>query len=301
MKVLFSMAVAVLMAAAPASKIELKFALESGKVYSQRTDLQSTTKQTMMGQEMEMKSNAASTTYFELKENEDNNGLYDLWYEDISLSFSGMGQEQSFSSEDGETPIGAILSKLVAKKFEARIKHDGGIEEVNGIEEIISAVTSAQDGEVNPMAEQISASFGANGLERNLESGLNIFPDKAVKKGDFWTKQQLSNSGMPLLIESKFTLASIEGGYAMIDVAGDINVDPENNTADLQGMEATYFLEGKRTGTLKVQISTGWVMEGHLKDDIAGSITIAASAMLPDGMTLPMETVNNITILGTIE
>jgi hypothetical protein len=47
---------------------------------------------------------------------------------------------------------------------------------------------------------------------------------------------------------------------------------------------------------LNVDVATGWVTSGTLKDDIIGSITIAPSAQVPDGMTIPIEMTNTITI-----
>ncbi len=299
MKTLITLVVGLGLAFAPASKTELNFSLEKGKVYGQHNSVSSVTKQTMMGQEMVYTSNAGSTTYFKLNEEGEGDGLYELWYDDISLSFSGMGQEQLFSSADTSNPMGAVLAKVVQKKFQARISKDGNIGEVTGLEEMIEAISTDAEGNTDPMAEQISASFGEDGLARNLERGLNFFPGKALKKGDTWTKTQLSDSGMPLIIENTYTLASTEGEYAMIDVAAVISVDPDNATGDLQGMEATYFLEGTRKGTLKVELKTGWVIEGTMEDDIAGSITIEPNASLPDGLTLPMEIKNGITLDGT--
>lgn len=299
MKTLITLAVGLGLAFAPASKTELKFSLEKGKTYGVHNAVNSVTKQSMMGEEMVYTSSAGSTTYFKLNEDGDKDGLYELWYDDISLSFSGMGQETSFGSADTANPMGAVLAKVVQKKFQARIGKDGSINEVLGLEEMIKAISTDEEGNVDQTAEQISASFGEDGLARNLERGLNFFPEKALKKGDTWKKTQLSDSGMPLLIENTYTLLSTDATHAMIGVEAVIGVDPDNATGDLQGMEATYFLEGTRKGTLKVELKTGWVTEGNMEDDIAGSITIEPNASLPDGLTLPMEIKNEITLDGT--
>jgi len=84
----------------------------------------------------------------------------------------------------------------------------------------------------------------------------------------------------------------------VIDVKGPVSVNPEQERAEMGGMEVLYFIEGERTGTLTVDINTGWVVEATFTDDIGGSLTISPNPQVPEGMTIPLEMKNVTTING---
>ena len=282
-----------------AQKVDLKLNLEKGKEYTQKTAVANITKQTMMGQVMEINTTATSTTFMELAEDNGKTDTYKIWYGDVGMSMTGMGQTQAFSSDTSslETvdPMSAVLASLTNKKFDAKITEKGMVEEVMGLEEMVKEATADMPG--GPaMAAQIAGSFGDDGLAKNLELTTDIFPEKGVKVGDSWTKEQFTSTGLPIIAITTYTLKSVDDGMAVVDVQANLETAPNNASTEMQGMEATQYYEGERNGTLNVDVASGWVTSGMLQDDIVGSITLAPNAQMPDGMTIPIEMINNITI-----
>ncbi len=298
MKTLISLAGALILIGAAKESIVLQFALEENKVYKQDVSIENTIKQSFGMQEMVVESSIRSSTYFELVQREANGGLYDIWYADLATESKMDGMEQNISSDDDSTPLGAVLGALVEKKFQVEIDNKGEVGTVSGLEEILSEAMEGTDAAALPMAEMIETSYGEPGLIRNLEMTLNIFTDEKLKKGKQWKTTQLSNSGFPLILETTFTLKSLEGGVLHIDVYSDISVDPDNADTNLQGMDATIFLEGERKGSLEVEAATGWILSGEYNDDIAGSIRLEDSAQFPEGLTVPLEIASRIHIKG---
>jgi hypothetical protein len=284
------------LAFAPASKVDLGFNLEKGKTYVQHTSVASKIVQTMQGQEMATENKASSKTYMTaLGEN-----LYEVWYGDISMSLTAMGQTSSFSSDTSamETvdPVSGMLAAMQDKKFKAKINKMGEVTEVMGLEEMISEGADGLGAQGAQMKEQIMASFGDGGFAKNLEISTKIFPAESVKSGDSWSVTQETGTGFPLIANITYTLSSVNDGIATINVKGTIENDPDDATMNLQGMDATIFMEGDREGQLQVEVASGWVISGSMKDDIAGSITIAPGAQVPNGMSIPMSITNDITI-----
>lgn len=282
-----------------AQKVDMKLNLEKGKKYTQKTDVENITKQTMMGQVMEINTTASSTTYMELSEDNGSTDTYKIWYGDVGMSMSGMGQSQTFTSDTSslETvdPMSKVLAGLTDKKFDAKITEKGMVEEVMGLEELVETATTGMAG--GPaMAEQVASSFGDDGLAKNLELTTDIFPEKTVKVGSSWTKEQFTSTGLPIVAATTYTLQSVENGTAIVNVVSKLSTDPNNASTEMQGMQATQYYEGERKGSLNVDVATGWVTSGTLKDDIVGSISIAPNAQVPDGMTIPIEMTNTITI-----
>lgn len=282
-----------------AQKVDMKLNLEKGKTYTQKTEVSNITKQTMMGQTMEINTSASSVTYVQPADGKDLKNMYQIWYGNVGMSMTGMGQSQTFSSDtaslESVDPMSKVLASLTDKKFDARITEKGMVEEVMGLEEMVTKATADMPG--GPaMAGQISSSFGDDGLAKNIELTTDIFPQKAVKVGASWSKEQFTSTGLPIIANTTYTLESLDGGIAVVTVKSVLTTDPNNASTQMQGMEATQYYEGERSGTLNVEVATGWVTSGMLKDDIVGSITLAPNAQIPDGMTVPIEMTNNITI-----
>jgi len=284
-----------------AKKIEFQFKLRPGKVYKQETRLISNSAQTVQGSEMNSKNVVSSVTYMEMKEEGDTSSVYTVWYDEVSMEIEGMGMNQSFSSDTASLsavdPMSAILAGLVDEKFDATINTKGKVTYVENLEEIIeSAVGTAGGAQADMIKEQISSSFGDGGFAKNIEMSTRIVPEKPIKIGDTWKVQQFTSTGLPLILTNTFTLKEVSNGIATIDVKGDLKIDPANARTTIQGMNATYFMDGTRDGQIKVEVETGWMESGTLTDNITGSISIEANPQIPEGMTIPMEMINETTI-----
>ncbi len=283
-----------------AKKVDLKFNLEKGKVYSQKTVMMTETKQTIMGNEQLVKQSAVAETKMEVKEAGENANTYSIWYDSIEMSVDQGGSAQEFKSDTASLaavdPMSTIFSSLVDKKFEAQIGMKGKIKEVTGLEEIITSATSSLGEQASMINEQISAGFGDAGLAKNLEMLTAIMPESEVKVGSTWNNEQYTSSGLPLIVKNTFTLKSIDKGIAEITVSADMSVDPENGSTEIQGMPATFFLEGTRTGTFDMEVSTGFITSAEINDEIVGSISLAANDQMPEGMTIPLEMKTKTTV-----
>ena len=283
-----------------AKKVDLQFNLEKGKTYSQKTVMMTETKQTIMGNEQVVKQSAIAETKMELKEGGKNANTYSIWYDSIQMAIEQGGTAQEFTSDTAALaqvdPMSTIFSSMVDKKFEANIDLKGNIQEVTGLEEIVTDATSSLGEQASLVAEQISAGFGDSGLAKNLEMLTAIMPETAVKVGATWSNEQFTSSGLPLIMTNTFTLKSIKEGVAVINVEADMSVDPENSTTEIQGMAASFFLEGTRTGSFQMEVSTGFVTSAEMDDEIVGSITIEANNQVPEGMTIPLEMKTKTTV-----
>lgn len=282
------------LAFAPVSKkTDLKFKLEKGKTYTHHIVTETTSKQSIQGMEQVIQQMATSDTRMKLTDENDQSNTYTIWYENISMSIEQMGMKQEFSSDttalDQVDPMSQILSSLTKKEFTADIDLKGKIKKVNGLEEIITNATSAMGEQASMVRDQISSGFGDSGLAKNMEMFTAVMPNETVKIGSTWTNEQFTSSGLPLILRNIYTLKSISGGIANIEVKAEISVAPDQSSTEIQGMKASYFLEGDRTGELKMEINTGFVTEANMNDEIVGSITIDSSPQMPEGMTIPIE------------
>jgi hypothetical protein len=122
-----------------------------------------------------------------------------------------------------------------------------------------------------------------------MQQALNIFPDHPVKPGDTWKKTfNMGTSMMNLTIDNEFKLTSVTGGTAHIDVNSKIKggggAGPEMKNMNMD-------LNGDQKGTMEVEVATGLVTDGKMKQTIKGEMTAA-------GMKVPMSVTSDIHISG---
>lgn len=297
-KILLGLSILAFAFAPMAKKIDLQFKLEKGKTYTQNTVMTTVTKQTIADTEQVINQSAGTITKMELKETGADANTYTMWYENISMGIDqGSGTQQKFNSDTSKLasvdPMSKILSSLTGKKFEANIDLSGKIVEVKGLEEIITGATSSLGDQAGMIGEQMSAGFGDSGLAKNMEMLTAIMPGEPVKVGSTWTNTQFTASGLPLIVHNTFTLKSVDNGIAVIELKANITVDPDEGSTELQGMKANYFMEGTRSGTIQMDVKTGFVNSAEIIDEIIGSINIEANAQMPEGMTIPIEMNSN--------
>ena len=186
MKFLLGLSTLALAFAPMAKKADLQFKLEKGKTYTQTTVMNTETKQSIQGMEQVIKQTANAETKMELKEEGTGSNTYSLWYESISMSIDQGGMKQEFSSDttqlDNVDPMSAIFSSMTKKKFDAEIDLKGKIQEVTGLEEIITDATAPMGEQASMINEQISSGFGDAGLAKNLEMFTAIMPEGTVKE-----------------------------------------------------------------------------------------------------------------------
>ncbi len=302
-KILALAAVACL-AAAPVSKVEIVFKLSKGKVYEQTVVSQSNVKQDAMGQTIEINTVSKFKTALEVLEEKAENSIYNVWYKEMEIEFNGMGQEQKSCSDTITLavvdPMSEIFSKMTNKKFQATIERKGIVTEILGLDLIINSAAKKEMNvePIDDVGRQVLQSYGDEGLKNTLESFIDIFPGKPVKEGDYWSKTHKLNAGMPVISKTKYTLKTIKGNEAQIDVEGTLEIEPGEARAKLNGMDATYFIEGTRKGSLMVEISTGWVNSGSFSDTLDGSITLVPDPSMAEGIVVPIKVTTTTSFTG---
>lgn len=296
-KLLLGLSTLALAFAPMAKKVDLQFKLEKGKTYTQTTEMHTVTKQSIQGMEQIIQQTANAETKMELKNEGTGSNTYTLWYENISMSIDQGGMKMEYSSDttalDNVDAMSQIFASMTKKKFDADIDLKGKIQEVTGLEEIITDATAPMGEQASQVNEQISSGFGDAGLAKNMEMFTAIMPEGTVKVGATWTNEQFTASGLPLILRNTYTLKSIADGMATIEVSAEISVDPANSSTEIQGMKASYFLEGDRSGTIQMEVKTGFVTSANIDDEIVGSINLESSPQIPEGMTIPIEMNSN--------
>lgn len=196
-------------------------------------------------------------------------------YERITMSTGNQLLSLDYDSEndDGSDPFYEDLRSLIDKNFNMVVADDG---------RILSS-------------EPISAGAEYTGKYNNSDSSIRkimshflyIYPGKPLSVGDIWERSYSTSAGFAgIRVKNKYQLVDIKQGVAHIELQGIVS---SSNTQ--QAGNTTVLLKGSQSGSLDVDIITGIVLNGKIKQSLSGKMNIT-------GENSPVEMESNIYIMG---
>ncbi len=144
----------------------------------------------------------------------------------------------------------------------------------------ISGIQSLYDEE---QLQDSTISYGDSSLRKAMLQFLSIYPTDKIKPDDTWKRSfHTSNGFIHMRLENTYTLKSIDGNIAHIELQGKIS--PEDSTGAM-------VFSGIQSGGLDVDIKTGLIMIGKISQHLNGKIT-------NDGKTNEVSASSEITLTG---
>lgn len=127
---------------------------------------------------------------------------------------------------------------------------------------------------INKPIEMIVKSNGSITSSKYLEEGADnsniqdmsqismTFPDKPIGIGDSWQQvDPIVISEHEYIMQITYTLSKVDNGVAYITVNGETLVDPKSTKTTYSDVN----LKNDQSGTIKINISTGWTISSDLK------------------------------------
>lgn len=279
------------------NSVRLQYRFAVGETHSMMTVTEQDISQTIMGQQQNTKmTERAGVTLTVLEVDDDGSAQLRVTYESIAVNSTGPMGSFEFDSRnppDDVPPMLAPYAALAGATLTLRMSPNGIVSEVEGWDEIMDAMLSGMP--EGPMREQLRG-----GMDQMLESisfKVTLLPIDPVSIGDSWT-HSTSTAGMPMSLETTYTLSSRQDGVALIDVESVIGV--EGATMEMGPMEMHVDLSGEQTGTMEVDEATGWTIRSRLEGEFSGFVTIEGMGM-PGGGEIPMEIPMTVKSAVTVE
>ena len=151
------------------------------------------------------------------------------------------------------------FQRLIGNSFTVKTTPRGDIDTVMGFQTIMRSVLDSlpvsEESKLDVM-QAMEQQFSDDAVKRMFEQTFNIFPGKPVALHDEWTKQTTTPANLLQDIETQntYTLEQIEGNSVKLALKSDINT----GSGDLFGMQ---------TGTLVVDVPTGLVVHGVIRQN----------------------------------
>lgn len=243
-----------------------KLALQKGQKIQLNNTINSVTTLELMGQSMEMTSDAYVENKVEVKDKKPAAFLIGSTFTKMTINGSAMGQTFSFDSDKKEdrenNEIGKKLSEFLDKETQMEINEDGTATEV------------ATDSSKNEAADAMGGIAGGVDFTKLAAEAFVALPS-GVKKGYTWSDSLILDG---IKTYRDYNVTEVEKNVATVSLTG---TQTTNKTVQQMGAEVQVSLTSKLSGQFKVDTNSGVVLEKNLLSEGSGT----ADAM---GQSIPI-------------
>lgn len=204
--------------------------------------------------------------------NDFQNGVYDLTINILGKKMTSIADgktvvidtKQPAPKEEQLKNIWTINNTLVGSKFSVKMKKNGEVISIKGIDELYKKVEKAitpfvkEAEQRKQFVEFFKQGFNEKMIKEEFSAGINILPKKGVKLGESWTISENIDPEGKVKSNITYTLNKIENGVAEVSVTG--NIPAKSNKQTQNGITMTMSVEGSQNGTLKIDENSGWVL-----------------------------------------
>jgi len=260
--------------------VNLKMNLQPGSKYAYVMDMKTNMEQSAMGQTMKTENNVLMESTYEVATGEGSDKKLIISYDRIAMSLKNPMMNMEYDSKEGGKKDSMLnaMSLILNKPFTITISEKGEIKKIEGIDNIINSIGNTGTQEDEMLRRQVASTLNDSVIRSMMRQSLDIYPDKAVKIGDTWTKTMPITMGpVPIKMDNTYKLISITGDTAHLNINSKIS---SNGTSIQQGgQEIKVDLNGDAKGTIDVEVATGLVIDSKIKQSIKGEMSAMAMKM----------------------
>jgi Family of unknown function (DUF6263) len=248
-----------------------KLQLSKGQKIQVDNTLNSVSSMEMMGQAMEMNSDAFMLHQVEVKDKKDTSYTLASTLTKMTTSGNVMGQAFSFDSDKQKDRDSSDMGKMlkgqlnVAKEIE--LNNQGQL--IN-----LKKTDAPEETSENPMMGMMKSMTGGGDFTNTAIEVFQAIPSGA-KQGDTWSDSVIADG---IKTYRTYTVKDISNNIAAITLTGN---QTTNKKLEQMGAEINLSIEAKLTGESKVDVKTGMVQQKTFIIDGAGT----ADAM---GQSIPL-------------
>lgn len=276
-------------------KTDLELKLKPQQVFHQKLSNQSTITQTAMGTEMEIIMTNMADTEFRVIEANDDAFLLQVSYVDMLTEMEAATQKMSYKASEpkDDDPVSQMMANVIGKTFEMVLSKDGRVMGIRNTSVLWDGLgdrlPSLSEEQIAALTEELKKQYGLEAFASNMQLVTQIYPKESVEIGDKWTIETQMVNMVTLNSKRELTLESVEGNVAKIKSVTSISTPQDSPSVMQQGIEMSYNLNGTQEAMILVDISTGWIIEANIIQDITGEAKTKPNDQIPMEMTIPMK------------
>jgi hypothetical protein len=272
----------------------LRYHFHANDVHNVKFVMDQKIKQTIQGQEMTITQTIGMGYRLNVLAVDDKGvATTKLTYTSVRFKTENPGGSIDYdSTQPGATapPEAVGFAGLVDQSMGMKFGPDGQVLDVSGINDMIKSILdkSGISGDARDNLEQsLKNQIGDKMMKQMFEQVTRIYPEQPVKPGDSWSQHAAIQSGMALILDSKYTLASRSGGVSHVTVKTDCKTDPKGGEIAMGPIKVGYNLSGQQDGKIEVDEVSGWPHSMKMTQKLAGKMQMSGQ-QFPSGLTVPV-------------
>jgi len=287
---------------AEAKKTTLKYQLQPGQTYHLEEVNSSQISQEAMGQSIDINMTITRRLSFTVKEITSSGAfIIEEKITGMAVKIASPMGDMDFDSEK-ETAVPAaeenVMSASLNLPYTYVLAVNGTVSDFTASEALQQKMDelAQQPADLSPMMAGLGASMtDVEGIKASTVGRWLVYPEKALKNGGSWEKEDVVNTMLSFNTKQKFTLVSV--GKESNEILFEGTMTPSDNLQELEveGMAMQYDLLGAMEGSYKTDAVTGLVTESRISNSVSGMISME-SPQLTEPLTIPMSVKSTVTI-----
>lgn len=283
-QVLVFLAVFLLVMSTNVAAETLQLRLKKGDRFQTETTTNQLVIQQMNGAEIESRNQTRITLGFTVLEKTEAEVRIQMAFEHIHFEqTSPMGTNIYDSREpvDDSSPqlaqmarmYGALLNSPLVLVLDAKT---GSQQEILGWEAFVEAVVTQIGVSDDKQRETLSKLMKQSVQDQIVSSGTQgLFPpifNRELLAGTSWQETQTVSMMSDMNITTTYTVTDLSSDAVTLEMTSSLGTAPDAEPVDMGMMKLIYELSGSQTGTLKLDLQTGWVMASTVEHKMEGSM-----------------------------
>ncbi len=260
-------------------KVHPRLHLEKGKIYTLSSQSSFKAQQDAQGEKIQTEMISSSEMQFKVKDIKDNVYHMEARYIALDITFNINGNIRHMTAEDENNPYYQLMKAMfLENSFDIYLTPEGKVLRVEGIEEMFDKGLDALDIgllQKQQIKQQMLNAYGPDAFKGAFERLFHIFPDKAIGPNDTWQISVKAKALVPYTFQMTYRLAETGPDYYLIDGKGDMQV--KDTVVQLNGYTYRYKLTPEISSRHKIEKSSGWIIEGKIRQDMNGLIEVGQS------------------------
>ena len=173
--------------------------------------------------------------------------------------------------------IGEAFKSLIGVSLDIQLTKHGKITSVKGTEKLVEILNSIS----NPqLKEMLAQQYSDKAIKNSFEQMTPYFPEKPVAIGESWdVTTNLNSNGVDIISKMKLTLKQVKDNVATIYCTGTLATPEGGGVLSMQGMDAKVSVKGEQTGTIFIDMKTGWIISSEITQKFVQNIEVMGQAM----------------------
>lgn len=217
-------------------------------------------------------------------------------FDSVSMRMHGPGVDVAYDSVTGPAeppPAAKGFAALVGQGFDMKLTPLGEVKEITGVDDMLAAVVRKMEGADEKQRAELDKAlrtqFGDESLKQMMGQQFNMLPENPVGVGETWSRKLTLKVGIPMAIESTYTLKSRADGVAKVAVAIKITPNPDAAAMEVGPAKIKQSLAGVQSGTMDIDEATGWTKGAEMSQDLKGEIAVQMQGQAPTTQPLAIK------------